>query len=189
MGIVCTSCSNGRLYRMVEQWKVFMFLPRYFHFYNILSLSFCVMLRSLCVPQMQTNDEYTVNELPCAFLCTIYSIFRRCTFIISLSITLCIIIFLLWLLFLVLVQIEKKLYAAFMLTRRVHKVRDSQKIHTYIHCVSRIFFANGVSKGILLWFICIYYTQINNDMTILQPLFRSISWCDTLLKVFGIAAV
>ena len=28
--------------------------------------------------------------------------------------------------------------------------------------------ANGVSKGISLWFICIYYTQINNDMTVLQ---------------------
>lgn len=100
------------------------------------------MLRSLCVPQMQTNNKYTVNELPCAFLCTIYSIFRRCTFIISLSITLCIIIFLLWLLFLVLVQIEKKLYAAFMLTRREHKVRDSQKIHT--HTVYRVYFSQTV---------------------------------------------
>lgn len=26
---------------------------------------------------------------------------------------------------------------------------------------------NGMSKGILLWFICIHYTEINNDMTIL----------------------
>lgn len=59
-----------------------------------------------------------------------------------------------------------------MLTRRVHKAVPGKilpMLQWHWCCVARAHTRNrqnGVSKGILLWFICIYYTQINNDMTI-----------------------
>lgn len=168
--------------------------PFYNLFYSLFSLPKGMRQKQPCVSQPHTYSNCCM--------------FHR-TFIIFVGIilTVCIIIFLLWLLF--------SCFIFSWANRSVHARHtffdcfSSVVYSTYNKCMLRVckivhisiykHFTLGQTvclKAFLQWFIFIYYTRINNDMTILLHTshcldfffvhsfyLHSISWCGTLFEI------